>query len=229
MRSAGALLIFLVAACASEPTPAGRPARATPPTAPAAPASDDGAIRIKGTTRAETARVTSRTPAEQARIDQLEQLAAATQGRGVAPPHWTEYSSASGHFVAAYPAAPSERDSLDMNVLVLELPESHRVYEAGYRDLDPSEPQDDTTALLDDRLQEFIRRHSDARLVSRRSVATIGRPGLEARIETPIALIALRLYVGDGRLYQVVMKAPPDEPAPDEARHFLESFRVAGG
>jgi len=220
------LLFFLcfLAACSGEPV---RGAGSRPgPRAPPPPDDDDGAIRIKGSTRHDTAPVATRTNPNQAKIDALKREALESRGKGANEASWKIYTSAEGRFQVSMPERPDEKSSLDMNVLVLELPESKRLYEVGYRKLDQDELSRDPDSILDERLRQLVRRHSDARLATSRPIATIGRPGRDARIETPLLVIAVRLFLVDDRLLEVLVKTAPAEASSKDVGRFFDSFRL---
>jgi hypothetical protein len=183
-------------------------------------------IRMKGSARPEAAPVATRSAANQARIDALTQEARESRGKAQAT-GWSSYPWAKGKFFISMPAKPDEKESLDMNVVVVELEDPRRVYQAGWRMLEADDRRERPETLLDGRLQELLRRYSDARVTTSRPVVVLGRPGREARIETPVATLSVKLLVTDDRLIELLVKSAPGEDATEDARRFFDSFRAA--
>ncbi len=216
------LAVLVLAACAPEPRPPAEPAPAE-----TARDEDDSVIRLKGSARPDAAPVATRASANQARIDALAREARDSRGKARAT-GWSSYPWAKGKFLVSMPAKPEEKLSLDMNVVVAELDSPRRVYQAGWRMLEDFERQERPETLIDGRLQELVRRHSDARIATSRPVVVLGRPGREARIETPAATLSVKVLVTDDRLIELLVKTAPGEDATDDARRFFDSFRPAG-
>jgi hypothetical protein len=146
---------------------------------------------------------------------------------------WRDFTSPDGSFTIALPGDPIEKKettktaagNMDMHLFTLDL--RNISYAVIYTDFPPAFLQMPNAA---EKLLEGGRNGAVAqvkgRLVSDQPISIGRHPGRELQIECSQGTILARIYIIDGRLYQMIVLTPTGKAISHDARKFLESFRV---
>jgi hypothetical protein len=144
-----------------------------------------------------------------------------------------EYTSAEGRFRVLFPGTPKDAPDPDIpqEIKKVSLEERSGFYAVTYQDLafppgktrDPDEQLDAAC----DRAVENLK----AKRVSQTAIRLAGKyPGRDLVAEWPggNGLVHYRLYLVDGRLYQVIVNGSKWWAESADARRFLDSFALTG-
>jgi len=154
-------------------------------------------------------------------------------------PNWQEYTSAEGRFLVLMPDSPTEERSVKqttcgtMKVVSLDtVLNKHLVfatrgfYSVSYSDFGGTNcPAEDARRVLDEERDDAVK-NLGGKLVEERDLTDGDRIGREIQVRTPrLGLVRERIYVVDRRVYRVIVGGKT-EASSEDARRFLESFRV---
>ena len=145
---------------------------------------------------------------------------------------WTPYTSAEGRFAAEFPEPPQEglqsvkTSDGTVEMHVVHATRGEREYAVAYRYY--SGDWDDVSAEKRVQYLTFSATERGYRVRSSRAIKAGELEGVEMRYEIPgtPGVTTAHLFVRGGRLYSVMVTAPPFELWPEDADRFFDSFKL---
>jgi hypothetical protein len=143
------------------------------------------------------------------------------------PGDWKEFSSKSGGFTVLLPGAPKEYKVGDSVRFMVRM--GSTTYGIIYDDF-PNLKEADAVAVkknLESGVEATIK-STKGKLLSTKDIKLGDHVGLEFQIELAKEGLHMRarVYLIKGRVYQVIVRAPPDVATSKTATDFLDSFKV---
>jgi hypothetical protein len=153
---------------------------------------------------------------------------------GEPPTRWHDYTSKEGRFAVSFPGPPKEErhtvktpaGPLTTTTVIARLNRA-AVCTVAYHDVSDAAVKASTADQRLNLLRDGAVQSLQGKLLSEKKVERDRFPGRELLIELPDqAVYRTRVYVAGARVYQVVVKGPPEAVTSQEADRFLDSFHI---
>jgi hypothetical protein len=146
-----------------------------------------------------------------------------------------EFTSKAGGFTVSMPGQPKEtsktsktpsgKDSKQLTYAVDQKSSAFLVIVTDMPDLAKADPDTLNGAL--ERGRQAAEASIKGKLLGEKKIKLGNHPGLDFQISSPrFGIYRSRIYIADGRLYQVIVLGPKEVATSKQADEFLESFKL---
>ena len=167
-------------------------------------------------------------------LDQLSQ--AKTPSVPVVQSKWGVFTSKTGRFSVLMPSTPkylrqtqkTQIGPIELQSFVAAIPQQDVAYRVAYSDFPYSYGRKDNAQQIFDGIRENTLKVTRSNLRSERNISLNGSPGREIQFGSGVQTTTDRMYLVDGRLYQVIVQTTTvkEKYIPGSIAGFLNSFRV---